>query len=89
MLIAQNIIMYEKYEINMLPLNMSSDSFLLQVSPCKIKFCVTFYEISTHYQKSTAHNNSEYSSGQSIVQWPVQRIHYSIGYNMPSRRSII
>ncbi len=31
---------------------MSFDSFLLEGSLRKIKFCVTFYKISTHYPKS-------------------------------------
>ncbi len=52
MLIAQNIIMSEKYEKIFIPSEMSSDSFLLQGSLCKLQFCATFYEISTHYPKS-------------------------------------
>ncbi len=35
-----------------IPPEMSSDSFLLQGSLCKMQFCVTFYEIVTHYPKS-------------------------------------
>jgi hypothetical protein len=35
-----------------IPPEMSSDSFLLQGSLWKMQFCVTFYEISTHYPKS-------------------------------------